>query len=272
MAKLLGVILAALLVVGAFPARAQADSPCVPATGDLTVSVASTFVVPAHSLATLRWADRLSAEIFRVPVTAQVTVINGWGSFRSYNPANCTEAQLEWTARNEAWNTGRTVGDIYSIPTRLQVTAIGYYPAPSPYVPVPQPVPSPYPYVPVVPQPVAPSFPSFPYQPAPITFLPQPIQSCGPISPVGVDPAQKVYGAAVLEVRFLDYSSVVVTPLSGGWEATVSGASSLVVWQAPGCGGDVLAWLMASLVQGGRVSFDSAPPSVQNRFSRVRRP
>lgn len=244
--RVFALVLALLLAVEAWPSKAAADAPCVPVTGEINFPAPATFVLPPHTLATLRWPDRWSAEIFRVPATVQVTVVNGYGSFRSYGLANCTESQLEWTARDEAWRTGRTVGDIYSMPSRLQVTAVGYYPAP--YVPVPQPQPVPIPYAPGMPEP------------------------CGPISPVGVDPAQKVYGAAVLEVRFPDYSSVVVTPLAGSWEAIVSGATSLVVWQAPGCGGDVLAWLMASLVQGGRVSFDSAPSWVQNRFSRLRRP
>lgn len=259
--RFLTLVFALLLAAGVLPLKAGADAPCVPATVEVTVPAAATFVLPPHTLATLRWPDRWSAEIFRVPLSVQVTVVNGYGSFRSYSPANCTESQLEWTARDEAWRTGRTVGDIYSMPTRLQVSAVGYYPAPVPYVPVPQPAPVPYPTQPV---PVVPPLP-YPYAPG----MPEP---CGPISPVGVDPAQKVYGAAVLEARFPDYSSAVVTPLAGGWEATVSGATSLVVWQAPGCGGDVLAWLMASLAQGGRVSFDSAPSQVQNRFSRVRRP
>lgn len=137
-------------------------------------------------------------------------------------------------------------------------------------VPAPQPIPSPYPYVPVVPQPVAPPFPSYPYQPAPI-FSPQPVQ-CGPISSVEVDSTQRVFGAAVLEARFLDYSLAVVSPLAGGWDATVSGATRLVVWQAPGCGGDVLAQIIGNLVsQGGRVSFSSAPGWVQSRFGTVRR-
>lgn len=257
MAKFLGVILAVLIAVGALPAKAQADSPCVPATGDVTIPTASTFVLPPHTLAILRWPDRLSAEIFRVPLGVQVTVINGYGSFRSYNPGNCTESQLEWTARDEAWRTGRTVGDIYGVPTRLQVTAVGYYPTPAPYVPVPQPT--------------VPAFPQFPYQPAPIIF-PQPIQSCGPISSVGVDPAQRVFGAAVLEVRFPDYSSAVVAPLAGGWDASISGATSLVVWQAPGCGGNVLAQIIANLVlQGGRVSLSSTPSWIQSRIGTVRR-
>lgn len=260
--RVFALVLALLLAVGALPAKAAADAPCVPVTGEVNIPAPATFVLPPHTLATLRWTDRWSPEIFRVPLSVQVTVVNGYGSFRSYSPATCTESQLEWTARDEAWRTGRTVGDIYSMPSRLQVTAVGYYPTP-PYVPVPQPQPVPVPY-PTQPVPVIPPLP-YPYAPG----MPEP---CGPISPVGVDPAQKVYGAAVLETRFPDYSLPVVTPLAGGWEATINGATSLVVWQAPGCGGDVLAWLMASLVQGGRVSFDSAPSWVQNRFSRVRRP
>lgn len=244
--RLLALISALLLVAGALPANARADAPCVPVTGQTVVPAASTFALPPHTLATLRWADRWSPEIFRVPLGLQVTVVNGWGSFRSYSPATCTESQLEWTARDEGWRNGMTVGDIYSMPSRLQVTTIGYYPAPAPYIPVPQPV------------------------PAPIAF-PQLPEPCGPISPVGVDPAQRVFGAAVLEARFPDYPSPVIMPLAGGWDAMVSGASNLVVWQAPGCGGDVLAALATSLVQGGRVSLSSAPSWVQSRFSTVRR-
>lgn len=268
MAKILGVIMAILIVGGALPAKARADAPCVPATGDFTVPTASTFVVPAHSLATLRWSDR-SAEIFRVPVTVQVTVINGWGSFRGYNPGNCTENQLEQTARDEAWRTGRTVGDIYSMPTRLQVTAVGYYPTPTPYVPIPQPVPSPYPF-PIVPQPVAPSFPSFPYPP-PVSWMPQP---CGPLNYTTVSPdLGRVYGAAVVRVKFRDYALKVVRSITGDQTTFIREAETIEVIEAPGCATNVVGTVASNWIgQGGSISFDNAPAAVQNNFSLVRRP
>lgn len=251
MARLLGAILAALLIVGVLPAKAQADSPCVPATGDVTIPTASTFVLPPHTLAILRWPDRLSAEIFRVPLGVQVTVINGYGSFRSYNPGNCTESQLEWTARDEAWRTGRTVGDIYGVPTRLQVTAVGYYPTPAPYVPIPQP------------------------QPAPIIFVP-PIQSCGPLNYTTVSPDPgRVYGAAVIRATFNNYQQGVVKAVFGDQTAFVREAKTIEVWELPGCASNVVGAVannLIALAQGGSISFDNASPEFQGKFSIVRRP
>lgn len=263
-AKFLGVVLAILIAVGALPAKAQADSPCVPATAEFTIPAPGTFVLPPHTLATLRWADRWSAEIFRVPLGVQVTVINGQGSFRGYSPANCTESQLEWTARDEAWRTGRTVGDINSMPTRLQVTFVGYYPTPSPYVPVPQPVISP----PVI---------SVPYpQPAPmpIIFVP-PIQSCGPANYTTVDPGLgRVYGAAAIRVTFNDQMKVVKS-VFGNQTAFVREAKTIEVWELPGCASNVVGAVVNNLIalaQGGSISFDNAPPEFQSKFSIVRRP
>lgn len=259
MARFLGAILTALLVVGALPANARADTPCVPATGDVTVPTASTFVLPPHTLATLRWQDR-SAEIFRVPLGVQVTAVNGWGSFRSYSPATCTENQLEWTARDEAWRTGRTVGDIYSMPARLQVTAVGYYPSP---VPVPGPYPYPFPQ----PQP-APSFP----QPMPIILVP-PIQSCGPLNYTTVSPdLGRVYGAAVVRVKFRDYALKVVRSIAGDQTAHIREAETIEVWELPGCDSSVVGSIATNWVaQGGSVPYDNASSEFQGKISVTRR-
>lgn len=256
--RFLAVLAALLLVAGALPASSAAQAPlpaCSVATGN-SIPSAANFSIPPHSLAVLRGLPGYTEVVTRVPLGVQANVTGGSGTYwvYIYDQFGCTENQLEQVARRYAWDHGLVVADISSL-QRVTVTAVGYYPVP-PYVPAP-----------VSP---TPSFPQLPYQPAPI-FLPQP-QPCGPISPVGVDPAQRVFGAAVLEARFPDYSLAVVAPLADGWDASVSGATSLVVWQAPGCGGDVLAQLIGNLVfQGGRVSFSSAPGWVQSRFGTVRR-
>lgn len=243
MARFLGVILAVMIALGALPAKAQADAPCVPATAEFTIPAPGTFVLPPHTLATLRWADRWSAEIFRVPLGVQVTVINGQGSFRGYSPANCSESQLEWTARDEAWRTGRTVGDIYGVPARLQVTSVGYYPAPSPYVPIPQP------------------------QPAPIIFVP-PIQLCGPLNYTTVSPdLGRVYGAAAIRVTFNDQMKVVKS-VFGNQTAFVREAKTIEVWELPGCASNVVGAIANNLIaQGGSISYDNAPPEFQGKIS-----
>lgn len=252
----LALVAALLLVAGAFPAKAGADAPCVPVTGDTVVPTPTTFGLPPHSLATLRWVDR-SVEIFRVPLSVQVTVINGYGSFRSYSPATCTESQLEQTSRDEAWRTGRTVGDINSMPTRLQVTAVGYY------------YPSPSPYVPIVPQPVAPPFPSFPYPP-PVSWIPQ---TCGPLNYTTVSPSLgRVYGAAVVRVKFRDYAQRIVRSIAGDQTAHIQEAETIEVIEAPGCGGNVVGAVASNWVaQGGSVHYDSAPPELWSRISVIKR-
>lgn len=281
MAKILGVIMAILIIWGVFPTNsAQAQVGCSQEAVVINPPTSSTFdgrlnttpVAPAGFMAVIFVGMDMPGEPQKAILLRPT---GGWLTYSSGVFYAVCSGDLRGLTVRYGWDIysrgfGLTVTEawdsIVSPPLRL-VRWEAYMP-----VPAPQPVPSPYPYPFPQPQPVVPIYPPQP-APLPIAFLPQPIQPCGPLNYTTVSPdTGRVYGAAVVRATFDDYQLKVVIPVSGEQTLTIREARAIEVVEAPGCGSEVIGVVTNSLVvQGGSVSYASAPSWIQTRFSLVRR-
>lgn len=284
--RILGVIMAILIVVGGFPTNsANAQVGCSQEAVIINPPASSTFdgrlnvnpTAPAGFMAVLFVGIDMPGEPQKAILLRPA---GGWLTYSSGVFYAVCSGDLRGLAVGHGWR------DLYVRGNYLSPVEVWDMRTPpgerlarwEAYTPIlaPVPVPSPYPYVPVPvpypPQP-APVAPPFPFQPAPIAFLPQPIQSCGPLNYTTVDTASgRVYGAAAVRATFDNYQLKVVIPVSGEQTLTVREARAVEVVEAPGCGSDVVGAVANYLVaQGGSISHSNAPSWVQSRISLVRR-
>lgn len=188
MARLLGIVLAAFLIVGAFPVGSvHAQVACAPATPG-AVGSASTFTLPQHTLASIRWSTYSAEIVFRVPLGVQATVYGGLGSYWVYDPASCTEAEVDRQARDHAARIGTAVTNIYSIPSYLLQVGGGIGYQPPPYTPPPYAPPPTQPAPPYTPPPYMP--PYYPIPPSRPVIGP----SCPQVGGLQTAPAVHIYG------------------------------------------------------------------------------
>lgn len=286
MAKLerfLGLILAILLVGGAFPTNsAHAQVGCSqeavvinpPATGTFDSRFNATPVAPAGFMAVLFTGVNMPGE----PQKAMLLRSGATFTYASGVFYAVCSGDLRGLAVGHGWwdlyvrgnyLSPVEVWDMIVSPGIRLVRWEAYTP-----ILAPVPVPSPYPYP--VPQPVPAPLVPIPYpQPAPmpIAFLPQPIQPCGPLNYTPVSPETgRVYGAAVVRVKFRDYALKVIRSIAGDQTALIREAETIEVWELPGCDSGVVGAVATGWVaQGGSVPYDSAPPEFQGNFSIVKR-